>query len=140
MYDSFNNRRSFLCNGSQSIAITALASVLAQKSFANDNKEKSKPKKIRAKRVVQISLVGGLSHLDSFDYKPELEKFHGKKLLTDKVPDTFFNQVGLIRKNDWEFKQRGNSGLYISDLFPNIAKCADDLTIIRSMVSDSANH
>lgn len=140
MYDSLNNRRSFLCNGSQSIAITALASILGQKSLANEIKAKNNSKKIRAKRVVQISLVGGLSHLDSFDYKPELEKFHGKKLLTDKVPDTFFNQVGLIRKNDWEFKQRGKSGLYISELFPNIAKCADDLTIIRSMVSDSANH
>ena len=93
-----------------------------------------------AKRVVHLCLCGGLSHLDSFDYKPELARFHGKSLESSERPETFFNQIGLLRKNDWEFRQRGQSGLWISDLFPKLAELADDLTIVRSMVTESANH
>lgn len=93
-----------------------------------------------AKRVVHLCLCGGLSHLDSFDYKPELARFHGKSLEASERPETFFNQIGLIRKNDWEFRQRGQSGLWMSDLFPHLAERADDLTIVRSMVAESANH
>lgn len=94
----------------------------------------------KAKRVIHLCLCGGYSHLDSFDYKPSLKSFHGKSLETSDRPVTFFDQIGLIRKNDWEFKQRGESGLWISELFPNIATVADDLTIINSMVAESANH
>ncbi len=94
----------------------------------------------KAKRAIQICLVGGMSHLDSFDYKPALETFHGKSLDSSEQPDIFFGQVGLIRKHDWEFRQRGQSGLWISNLFPQIAELADELTIIKSLVSDSANH
>ena len=95
---------------------------------------------VKAKRVIHLCLCGGVSHIDSFDYKPELEKFHGKSLQSEERPATFFNQVGLIRKNDWEFKQRGQSGLWVSDLFPHIAEVADELTVVRSMVAESANH
>src|SRR6185369_1129462 len=71
----------------------------------------------RAKRAIHIFLCGGLSQVDSFDYKPQLEKLHGKSLTADERPDVFFGQVGLLRKPDWEFKQRGQSGLWVSDLF-----------------------
>src|SRR5439155_4528001 len=54
--------------------------------------------------------------------------------------DVFFNQVGLLRRNDWDFKPRGKSGLQVSELFPHIAGIADELTMIRSMTADSANH
>lgn len=94
----------------------------------------------RARRVVQICLIGGLSHLDSFDYKPELDRLHGRTLQMRERPDLFFGQIGLLRRSDWSFRQRGQSGLWISDLFPHIAECADELTVLRSMVSDSANH
>ena len=94
----------------------------------------------RVKRAIQISLVGGMSHVDSFDYKPELTKKQGKTLGSDEKPDIFFGKVGLLRGSDWEFKQRGQSGLWISEMFPHIAKMADELTLIRSMVSESANH
>ncbi len=94
----------------------------------------------KVKRAVQITLVGGLSHIDSFDYKPELIRRHGKPLGADAKPDVFFNQVGLLRKPDWAFQKRGQSGLWVSDLFPRIATMADDLTVVKSMTSDSANH
>ncbi|QDU20851.1 DUF1501 domain-containing protein [Urbifossiella limnaea] len=94
----------------------------------------------KAKRAVQITLVGGLSHLDSFDPKPALAKFHGQTLKTDERPDVFFNQVGLLRQPDWAFRPRGRSGLQVSELFPHLARQADELCVIRSMTADSANH
>jgi hypothetical protein len=94
----------------------------------------------RARRVIHLCLCGGMSHIDTFDYKPTLVKYHGKKLPGSEKPDTFFGQVGLMRQPDWTFRQRGQSGLWISDLFPHLATVADELTVIRSMVADSANH
>lgn len=94
----------------------------------------------RCRRVIHVYLCGGLSHLDSFDYKPQLAKYHGQPLPSSEQPETFFGKIGLLRKPDFAFRQRGESGLWISDLFPHIASCADELTLIRSMVADSANH
>jgi len=94
----------------------------------------------RAKRAIHICLVGGMSHVDSFDYKPDLETHHGTPLGMSEKPDIFFGKVGLLRKSDWKFKQRGESGLWISDMFPNIAELGDDLTVLRSMMTESANH
>ena len=65
---------------------------------------------------------------------------HGKSLQADEKPDVFFGRVGLLRSNDWEFKQRGQSGMWISDLFPHIATVADELTVINSMVAESSSH
>lgn len=59
----------------------------------------------KCRRVIHLYMCGGLSHLDSFDYKPQLAKFHGQPLTSSEKPETFFGQVGLLRKNDWEFKQ-----------------------------------
>lgn len=94
----------------------------------------------KAKRVIHICLIGGLSHVDSFDYKPALNQLHGKVLPNFVQPDTFFGSAGLLRKHEWTFRQRGQSGLWISDLFPHLATCADDLTVINSMYSESGNH
>ena len=94
----------------------------------------------KANRVIHICLCGALSHLDSFDYKPSLAKYHGKSMPSEEKPDVFFGQIGLLRKNDWEFKRRGQSGLWVSDLFPNIAEVADELTVIHSMVAETSNH
>ncbi len=90
----------------------------------------------KAKRILQIFCVGGMSHMDTFDYKPELDKRDGK--LFD-MP-TFFGQAGNLYASPWKFQQRGQSGLWVSDLLPHLAGCADKLTVIRSMVSRSANH
>jgi hypothetical protein len=94
----------------------------------------------KAKRVIHLCLCGGVSQVDTFDYKPKLAEMHGKSLSADERPDVFFGKVGLLRKNDWEFKQRGKSGLWISDLFPHLATVADELTVINSMVAQSSSH
>lgn len=94
----------------------------------------------KAKRVIHIVACGGFSQIDSFDYKPELAKRHGQPLGGDERPDVFFGQVGLLRKNDWAFRQRGESGLWVSELLPHIATVADELTLIRSMWAETSNH
>ncbi len=132
------DRRDFFHWGVNGLGATALASLLAGETGLAS--EGSVARSAKAKRAIHICLVGGLSHIDSFDYKPELTKLHGKSLQTDEQPDIFFGQMGLLRGADWTFKPRGESGLMISDMFPHIAELADDLTVLRSMESKSANH
>ncbi|MGC6444404.1 MAG: DUF1501 domain-containing protein [Rubripirellula sp.] len=131
------SRRELLAFGTYGLTGAAFSSLLSASEKPSGSATHFPPK---AKRVIHICLMGGLSHVDSFDYKPELERLHGKELQYDERPATFFNQIGLIRKNDWAFKQHGESGLWVSDLFPHLATVADDLTVINSMVADSANH
>jgi hypothetical protein len=87
-----------------------------------------------------ICLCGAMSQIDTFDYKPELIRSHGRSLQSSERPDVFFNQIGLLRRPDWEFRRRGRSGLWVSELFPEIAQVADELTVIHSMVAETSNH
>ena len=137
------NRREFFNWGIRGIGATAFASLLARDTTARATAlgQATFPNFTpRAKRAIHISLVGGMSHIDSYDYKPGLDKAHGKPLGSSEKPDIFFGQVGLLRRSDFAFKQRGQSGLWLSDMFPNIAEMADEMTVIRSMTTDSANH
>ncbi len=136
-------RRDVLNFGVHGLAATAVCALLNGESHAES--VNGRPGTVtatapKAKRAIQICLVGGLSHIDSFDHKPDLARHHGEPLASETKPDVFFNQVGRLRNPDWEFRQRGESGLWISDLFPGIASQADRLTVVRSMVADSANH
>jgi hypothetical protein len=88
----------------------------------------------RAKRILFLCMDGGPSHVDSFDYKPELARRAGQAIGMGKVP------MGKLMAPVWEFKQRGQSGLWISELFPCIAEQADKLCLIRSMKTDVPNH
>lgn len=94
----------------------------------------------RATRAIHICLCGGLSQVDSFDYKPQLVRLHGKSLDSSEKPDVFFGKIGLLRQSDWTFRQRGESGLWVSDLFPHLAQVADELTVINSMQAETSNH
>lgn len=99
----------------------------------------------RAEQVIFINLSGGLSHVDSFDYKPQLIVDHNKSYqVPAKMLEAFAPNNRVVEKYfkrpQWEFKQRGQSGLWISDLFPHIAQCADDLCLIRSLRNDHADH
>ncbi|MEZ6131554.1 MAG: DUF1501 domain-containing protein [Planctomycetaceae bacterium] len=135
---NFVPRRDFLDWSINGLGATALAALLQQQSCASDTTLANFAPK--AKRAIQICLIGGLSHVDSFDHKPELTNLHGKSLQTDEKPDIFFGKIGQLRKEDFAFQPRGESGLMISDMFPHIAQHADDLTVLRSMESQSANH
>jgi len=95
----------------------------------------------RAQHVIHIFLGGGLSHIDSFDYKPELEQYHGQDLPESfGKADVFFGKVGRLHQAHYKFARRGQSGLWVSELFPHLAQLADELTVINSMVAETANH
>ena len=140
------NRRDFLSWSSHGLTLSACLHLLQRDGTARAAEtpaEAADPPPhlaARCKRVIHLYMCGGLSHLDSFDYKPLLEKYHGQPLPSTEKPETFFGQIGLLRKNDWEFKRRGESGLWVSELFPHLAGVADELTVINSMIADSANH
>ena len=125
-------RREFLGTNLGVLGTAALAGLLARDARARSEANSTDFRiPAKAKRAIQITLVGGMSHIDSFDPKPALKKLNGKTLETDTPPDLFFGQMGLLRQPDWEFKPRGQSGLEISELFPRIATQADTLTVIR---------
>lgn len=95
----------------------------------------------KAKNVIFLYMDGGVSQVDSFDPKPRLAKEHGEDPRAKfKVDATQFDNVGKILKSPWEFKQYGECGMPVSDLFPHIASCADDIALIRSMVSNFPEH
>lgn len=93
----------------------------------------------KAKNVILVYLSGGISQVDSFDYKPALQKMAGEPMPIP-VKGTMFDNIGTIMPSPWEFKPRGESGLLVSDLLPNIAKMADDLCVVRSMTSKASEH
>ena len=95
----------------------------------------------KAKSIIFLYMDGGVSQVDSFDPKPRLAKENGENPYDKfKVDATQFNNIGRILKSPWEFKRYGESGMYFSDLFPNIGSCADDIAMINSMVSDFPEH
>lgn len=91
----------------------------------------------KAQRVVHLFMNGGPSHLDTFDRKPLLEKYHGQPLPTNLRTE---RKTGAAFQSPFQFARHGESGLEISELFPHVAKCADDLCVIRSMYADVPNH
>jgi hypothetical protein len=93
----------------------------------------------KAKAVIFLFMDGGPSQMDTFDPKPRLRAEHGKKL-PFKPPTTVFNISDLIFGSPYTFRQYGQSGATVSELFPHVAECVDDLAIIRSMVADHSEH
>lgn len=92
----------------------------------------------KAKHVIFLFLNGGLSQIDSFDYKPKLNEYDGKPL-PYQMPRTEF-AVGNLMRSPFSFKQYGQNGTWVSELFPHLAGIIDELCIIRSMQSDIPNH
>ena len=135
-------RRAMLQKCSLGFGGLALAGLLSDKSYgalSSDGKPPGPHFKPRAKRVIFCYMSGGVSHVDSFDPKPELAKRHGQPMPVPVRP-TMFNNNGNIMASPWEFKNRGECGMPVSELFPYIAQHADDLAVIRSMTSKVNEH
>ncbi len=94
----------------------------------------------RAKNVLVIFCSGACSHLDTFDYKPELIRRHGQIMPGGEKLVTFQGEQGALTKSPWEFRPRGQSGKMISDLVPHIGALADDLCFIHSMQGKTNTH
>ncbi len=93
----------------------------------------------KAKRVIFLFMHGGPSHMDTFDYKPQLQKDHGKPLPFSK-PRVFSATTGNLMKSHFKFKQHGESGAWVSDLFPHVSKLVDDLCIMKGMNGSNSRH
>ncbi len=135
------SRREWLQRSSNGFGALALSSLLAAESRA-DSKPSGLHHPAKAKSIIFLYMDGGPSQVDTFDYKPKLEKFNGQdphKVL-EKVEPTQFANVGKVMASPWKFKQHGQSGTWVSELFPHVAGCADDLAFIHSMVSKFPEH
>jgi len=94
----------------------------------------------KAKRVIFLFMHGGVSHIDSFDPKERLYRDNGKPLPIKRPLAFAESPVGPLLKPLWDYKNYGQSGIPVSDLFPNIGSCADDLCVIRSMCGEGVDH
>lgn len=135
------SRRELLCRSANGFGGIALASLISESLRAdNDPLTPRAPHfAAKAKNVIFLFMDGGPSQVDTFDPKPRLRRDHGKTIPI-KPPTTVFNITDKILGSPYEFHQHGQSGAWVSDIFPHVATCVDDLAIVRSMVADHSEH
>jgi hypothetical protein len=139
-------RREFLSRCGMGMGALGLGALLGQINFpahASDgftNPLIPKPSQFpaRAKRVIHIFANGGASHVDTFDPKPALEKYQGKALPMENLRTE--RKTGAAFPSPFKFKKCGKSGIEVSELFPHVGECIDDIAVIRSMHADVPNH
>src|SRR5947208_431226 len=139
-------RREALCKIGNGFGMLAFASLVGESiaraagPFAQDGT--IDPRKLdhpaRAKRVIFLFMNGGLSQVDSFDPKPMLDKFHGQPLPGGTVATE--RKTGMLMRSPFTFKKYGKAGIEVSELFPHVGECVDDICFIRSMYTDIPNH
>jgi len=93
----------------------------------------------RAKQVIFLYMSGGVSHLESFDPKPQLSRDHGKTIVPGEGRE-FAGRTAYFQKPHWRFRRHGQCGMEVSEIFPHTATCVDDICLIRSMRTDHINH
>jgi hypothetical protein len=147
-------RRQFLWEAGAGFASVALAAMLGEDGFLGKQayaadgqtpwKNPLAPKKpmvpAKAKSVIFLYMYGGPSHIDTFDYKPGMVGMDGKTIEVKTFGRGGHKNVGRIVEPKWKFKQYGKSGKWVSDLFPHLATCVDDIAFIHSMTADSPIH
>lgn len=140
-------RRELLGKAGGGIGALALASLLHQQGYGaielgENPLEARKPHfEGKAKHVIWLFINGGPSHVDTWDYKPELTKRDGQKLEGFDATTGFFeNAVGPLMKSPFEFRQHGQSGAWASSLFPNLSKHVDKMAFVKSFHTQSNNH
>jgi hypothetical protein len=142
------SRRDFLCRSWNGIGALALADLLAREAgaapFVDPMAAKPSHFPRKAKRCIFLFMAGGVSQMDTFDYKPALQKYAGGRL--PKPPgvsgeiEGFLNSPHRTIPSPFEFKRYGQSGRYISTLFPNLAECVDDMAFVHGVHVDNNNH
>src|SRR5262245_23367893 len=141
-------RREFLCRCGMGMGALSLASLFGNLGFLNQAQADTgfisplTPKQphfpAKAKRVIHIFANGGPSHVDTFDPKPSLDKYAGKALPMENLPTE--RKTGAAFPSPFKFKQYGQRGIEVSDIFPHVAESIDDIAVIRSMQADIPNH
>src|SRR5690349_3817074 len=130
------SRREFLWTLGGGFAGLALSQMFCRDALATGIPQY--PAKV--KRIIQLFMTGGASPMDTFDYKPALEKLHGQMLGPKEKPEGFTAPVGAIMKSPFEFKQYGESGRWVSSVFPEQAKLVDEMAFLMAMTSKSNVH
>src|SRR5215510_13539428 len=147
--DRFLTRRDFLCKCGLGFGMVSLANLLAPEILnaalttsgaVGDSPlaPRSPHLQAKAKRVIHVFANGGPSHVDTFDPKPALARLHGKPLPMDNLKTE--RKTGAAFQSPFKFKKYGQSGIEVSELFPNVAEHIDDIAVIRSMHADVPNH
>lgn len=143
------SRREFLHRAAGGFGAIALAGMWADLAKANPSPaallDPLAPKPAhfpgKAKRVIFIFSTGGVSHVDTFDHKPALYDADGKTIgATSPEIGKRIGASQFLKRPNWAFKPYGASGMMVSDLFPHLGECADDLCVIRSTYGDSGGH
>ena len=130
------SRRDWLCRAANGFGGLALLDLMTREAQGGIRKPHFEPK---AKAVIFLFMDGGPSQMDTFDPKPRLNQENGKQI-PFKTPTTVFNISDKIYGSPFPFKRYGQCGADVSELFPHVATCVDDLAIIRSMVADHSEH
>jgi len=138
------SRRHFLRSMvSGSVIMPALVADMMGAEQANQYAPRKTHFSPKAKHVIFINLSGGVSHLDTFDHKPQLYRDHGKEIAKGDHPE-IQNRPGyeriFLKTPQWQFKRYGQCGKEISSLFPQVARCVDDIAFINSMHTSHSNH
>jgi hypothetical protein len=136
-----HSRRDWLAHAATGLGGIALASLLAEAAEPATPLAPKKPHFVpKARRVLVVFCSGAVSHVDTFDYKPELVKRDGQPLPGTDNLVTFQGENGSLTQPVWKFKPRGKSGKMVSDLFPKLAELADEMCFIHSMTAKSNTH
>ncbi len=130
------SRRQFLGDIGGGFGGLALAQLFSQESSAVVSPQH--PAKV--KRIIQLFMTGGASPMDLFDYKPQLEKLHGQMLGPKEKPEGFTGAVGSIMKSPFTFAQHGQSGRWVSNVFPEQAKLVDEMAFLMAMTTKTNVH
>ena len=144
-------RREFLSTVGGGFTKLALAGMLAKEGLLPESEAAGtaainplapRPKHFpaKAKSVIFLFMYGGPSHLDTFDYKPSMKGMDGKTVQVKTFGRGGKKNEGRIVEPKWEFKQYGQSGKWVSSLFPNLAECVDDIAFLHSMQAESPIH
>ena len=133
------SRRKMLGQCSSGFGMLALAGMLGGKSLGLQAAHSARRHAPKAQSVILCYMSGGISHLDSFDPKPRLQREAGQPMPV-KIERTQFNNNGKIFPSPFEFRRYGQSGLDVSSMFPHLRDCADELAVVRSMISPANEH
>ncbi len=140
------SRREWLRLSANGFGLLALADLWHRQAVAQTSARSANPLAPRpphfpakAKRVIFLFMHGGPSQVDTFDPKPALQRDHGKPY-PGKKPRVQFAATGNLLASPWKFHKHGQSGIEVSELFPEIAKCVDDLCVIRSIHANNSAH
>lgn len=145
---SLMSRRELLKGSAVGFGHVALTAMLADSTTAaeSDTNNSQNPLasrcphfKPRARRVIFLFMKGGPSHIDTFDYKPQLKKDDGKPLPFTK-PRVQFAPTNNLLRSPWKFRPYGESGILVSELFPHVAECVDDICFLNSVHGTNAAH